>query len=320
MTYPLTSESEYPQPPLIGTVDGIPVTNSLEIARYFGKRHDNLLRDLNNLQLSDSFRDLNYIASHYTPEGQTRRYPMYYITRDGFALLAMACFHETDALPRKEVFISAFNEVEKQLQILSEENDADLPKMPQVNIVNGAVVTTSLAIAEYFGRRHDQILESVRTAQSQTPDFFSHQNFLDANYLDKQGKNRPMYHITKDGFIFLVMGFTGKEAAWIKVAYINAFNQMEAQLRQPTLSPVESEQEDWLRKYVALQEKHIALQEKLSKVTDSQQPPRRRRLTDAVIQEILALYQQGYSQTEIARMVGYSPATISLVVRQRRSH
>ena len=65
MTYPLMSESEFPQPPLIGTVGDIAVTTSLEIARYFGKRHDNVLRDISNLQLSDFFRDLNYQASQY---------------------------------------------------------------------------------------------------------------------------------------------------------------------------------------------------------------------------------------------------------------
>ena len=65
MTYPLVSESEFPQPPLIGTVADVAVTTSLEIARYFGKRHDNVLRDISNLQLSDFFRDLNYQASQY---------------------------------------------------------------------------------------------------------------------------------------------------------------------------------------------------------------------------------------------------------------
>ncbi|EOS1856350.1 Rha family transcriptional regulator, partial [Escherichia coli] len=33
--------------------------------------------------------------------------------------------------------------------------------------------------------------------------------------------------ITRDGFAFLAMGFTGKRAARFKEAYINAFNQME---------------------------------------------------------------------------------------------
>lgn len=40
--------------------------------------------------------------------------------------------------------------------------------------------------------------------------------------------------MTKDGFIFLVMGFTGQKAAAIKEAYINAFNMMALQLMQRT--------------------------------------------------------------------------------------
>ena len=40
----------------------------------------------------------------------------------------------------------------------------------------------------------------------------------------------PCYQITRDGFAFLAMGFTGKRAAQFKEAYINAFNQMEQAL------------------------------------------------------------------------------------------
>lgn len=39
-----------------------------------------------------------------------------------------------------------------------------------------------------------------------------------------------IFRITRDGFVFLAMGFTGKEAAQWKEAYITAFNKMEAQL------------------------------------------------------------------------------------------
>ena len=55
-------------------------------------------------------------------------------------------------------------------------------------------------------------------------------NFEETSYLDQLSRQQPMYHITKDGFIFLTMGFTGQKAAQIKEAYIRAFNQMEAQL------------------------------------------------------------------------------------------
>jgi len=193
MTYPLMSESEFPQPPLIGTVGDIAVTTSLEIARYFGKRHDNVLRDISNLQLSDFFRDLNYQTSQYTPEGQTRSYPMYYVTKDGFSLLAMTCFHDPDALQRKEVFINAFNSVEAWFRASSEEKDAHLPAIPQVSIVNGKVVTSSLAIAEYFGKLHKNILRGIE--QLDCSKEFGLLNFEPSYYLNQDGREQPIYHI-----------------------------------------------------------------------------------------------------------------------------
>jgi len=188
------------------------------------------------------------------------------------------------------------------------------PISPKVEVIDGVVVTTSLAIAEYFGKRHDNIVAAIRDQLAQVPDSFSDLNFQDTHYLDKQGKKRPMYHVTKDGFIFLVMGFTGREAAQIKVAYITAFNQMEAQLR--TQSPsVESDTEH------ALMKKCIALQEKLLEVYEQQLQPKPKRatphrLTNEAIRQIRSLHEQGYSQKDIANLTSYSTATVSFVVRQ----
>lgn len=188
---------------------------------------------------------------------------------------------------------------------------------PKVEVIDGIVVTTSLAIAEYFGKRHDQVLESIRNAQAQVPDLFRNQNFLESKYTPNgQSRSYPMYHVTKDGFIFLVMGFTGKEAAQIKVAYITAFNQMEAQLRQ-TSSPVTINSTE----YLSLLEKHVALQEKMLQAYESQLQPKPKRaaphrLTNEAIRQIRSLHEQGFSQADIARMTSYSTATISFVVRQ----
>jgi hypothetical protein len=41
-----------------------------------------------------------------------------------------------------------------------------------------------------------------------------------------------MYWMTRDGFTLLAMGFTGKEALRFKLAYIDAFNRMEEELRR----------------------------------------------------------------------------------------
>jgi len=84
-------------------------------------------------------------------------------------------------------------------------------------------------VAAYFGKRHANVLQSIDTLEC-SPEF-RQLNFQSAEYLDGQGKPRPSIDMTKDGFVFLVMGFTGRKAAAFKEAYIGRFNEMEAELR-----------------------------------------------------------------------------------------
>ena len=93
-----------------------------------------------------------------------------------------------------------------------------------VFIQNDQIKTDSLKVADVFGKRHGDIIRALKNIDCSTE--FSERNFALAEYFDEQGKPRPMYEMTKDGFIFLAMGFTGVKAAQIKEAYIHAFNQM----------------------------------------------------------------------------------------------
>ncbi|EHB3117795.1 Rha family transcriptional regulator [Campylobacter jejuni] len=54
-----------------------------------------------------------------------------------------------------------------------------------------------------------------------------------------KGRERkyPYYQLTKDGFSLLAMGFTGKKALQFKIAFINAFNEMEKLLQKEIKSP-----------------------------------------------------------------------------------
>ena len=93
-----------------------------------------------------------------------------------------------------------------------------------VMVNHDQVVTTSLKIAEVFEKRHCEVLRSIRNNECSA--VFQERNFAFSFYLRKL----PMYYITRDGFTFLAMGFTGKIAAKFKEAYINAFNEMERKL------------------------------------------------------------------------------------------
>lgn len=100
---------------------------------------------------------------------------------------------------------------------------------PQVTVENGRAVTTSVAVAEYFGKRHDNVIQKIKLLDCSSE--FNALNFKDVTYTDAKGEKRPAYQITKNGFVFLVMGFTGKKTAAFKEAYIAEFDRMENELR-----------------------------------------------------------------------------------------
>lgn len=92
---------------------------------------------------------------------------------------------------------------------------------------NKQAVTTSLRVADVFGKDHKHVLETISNlaAEKSAAKFFA-----EATY-DNRGKQYPMYYMNRDGFTLLAMGFTGKKALQFKIQYIQAFNSMETQIR-----------------------------------------------------------------------------------------
>ncbi|MFZ4537838.1 Rha family transcriptional regulator [Propionivibrio sp.] len=91
-------------------------------------------------------------------------------------------------------------------------------------------VTTSLRVAEIFGKQHKNVLQNIREIMAQVPENFNRLNFQPVEYLDEKGESRPAYELTRDGFTLLAMGFTGSAAMAFKLAFIERFNAMEQQL------------------------------------------------------------------------------------------
>ncbi len=86
---------------------------SLDVAETFGKRHDNVLRDIGSLGCSHKFRLLNFEESFYK-NMQGKKQPMFYMSRDGFTLLVMGYTGEL-AMQFKEAYIRQFNAMEALL-------------------------------------------------------------------------------------------------------------------------------------------------------------------------------------------------------------
>ena len=96
-----------------------------------------------------------------------------------------------------------------------------------VYLKNDEPVCSSLQVAEKFGKRHTHVIERIEKIIENDSTENSAQCFKASIYKDSTGKSNKMYVMNRDGFTFLVMGFTGKKANEWKWQYIKAFNQME---------------------------------------------------------------------------------------------
>lgn len=92
---------------------------------------------------------------------------------------------------------------------------------------NGKAFTTSQQVANAFGKQHHHVMQKLDSLECS--DGFLTSNFSRVNF-NHRGNTYEACEMTKDGFMFLVMGFTGKKAAEIKEGYIAAFNWMAESL------------------------------------------------------------------------------------------
>ena len=104
-----------------------------------------------------------------------------------------------------------------------------------VIVKDNQVITTSLKVAEIFGKRHCDVLRAITNIYKNLPEehkrnfAFMSQNLKVGNGAIRQNS---LYTMNRDGFTLLAMGFTGTKALQFKLAYITAFNQMEAKLKK----------------------------------------------------------------------------------------
>lgn len=101
-----------------------------------------------------------------------------------------------------------------------------------LTMVNGEVTTTTLQVAEVFGKEHKNVLSVINeylAVGNQAAKLFTECSY------ENRGKQYPMYTMNRDGWSLLVMGFTGSMALQWKLKYIAAFNAMEKELSTPKL-------------------------------------------------------------------------------------
>jgi len=175
----------------------------------------------------------------------------------------------------------------------------------------GKDVTTSLIIAEVFEKDHDKVCRDIKNLECSME--FRTANFGDSSYKSLQNKDLLMYEINKDGFSFLVMGYTGVRAAEFKEKFINEFNKREALLKN----------DDYIisRAMSVLSDRAKALEQQI------QQKDERLQLQEHVIKEAApkveyyekVLQAEGLILTNvIAKEMGMSAITLNRILNKER--
>lgn len=105
---------------------------------------------------------------------------------------------------------------------------------PAITICNGLATVLTTNVAGVFQKAHKDVLEAVETIIQRTPED-RRGNFIPVELerpsnLGKGIVKYKAYALTKAGFTFLAMGFTGEKADKFKWAYIDEFDRMEKAL------------------------------------------------------------------------------------------
>lgn len=110
-------------------------------------------------------------------------------------------------------------------------------RQPVVQIVDGEALADSRDVAAFFEKNHRDVLRVIRELHCSAD--FHRRNFTPFKIKDLTGESTSHVMMTKDGFTFLAMGFTGVKAAAFKERYIAQFNAMGSELRsRPAIDPM----------------------------------------------------------------------------------
>jgi Rha family phage regulatory protein len=176
---------------------------------------------------------------------------------------------------------------------------------------NGNDVTTSLIVAQVFGKEHNKVVRDIENLSCSSN--FNAANFGVIEYTDSRGRIQKAYEMTKDGFSFLVMGYTGAKAGEFKERFINEFNKRELMLKDDDYILMRSQQ--ILQKRVGMAEQKVRALEEKNALQDAQlrQAAPKVKYVDEVLQSV-----NTYTSTQIAKEIGMDAAKFHKALKERK--
>ena len=177
----------------------------------------------------------------------------------------------------------------------------------------GNDVTTSLIVAQVFGKEHNKVCRDIDNLSCSKE--FRIANFgvmfITRDLPNRGSRQERYYEMTKDGFSFLVMGYTGEKAGQFKEKFINEFNKREALLK--------SEDYILLRSQEILNQRVKMIEAKVSELTEQNKLQELQLKESAPKVEYFdkALSSVGtYTATQIAKEFGWGAETLNRKLKE----
>lgn len=126
-------------------------------------------------------------------------------------------------------------------------------------------MVTSRQLAENFGKAHGDVLESIRNLTKEISIVNLTDYFIEDVYINERGREYPQYLLTKDEFNLYMFNIQGYIE--YKIAYIQAFNRMEAELISIKDSYLISNPIERAKAWIKEQEQTMLLQQKVHALT-----------------------------------------------------
>lgn len=174
----------------------------------------------------------------------------------------------------------------------------------------GRDVTTSLIVAEVFGKEHSKVCRDIENLSCSKT--FNAANFGVIEYTDSRGRIQKAYQMTKDGFSFLVMGYTGEKAGQFKEMFINEFNKREMMLKSDDYILARSQ--EILHNRLQLAEQQLAqANERIALLTNevNQSAPKVKSYDEYISSE------GTFTTTQIAKEYGWGAKTLNNKLKER---
>lgn len=104
---------------------------------------------------------------------------------------------------------------------------------PVLQLVEGVPTTTSRYVAQYFGRHHRDVMRTIRTLIDTDESCLRNFAQVERAIQNHNGGavDYPEYTMGEEGFMLLAMGFTGRKALALKLAFLAEFRRMRTELQ-----------------------------------------------------------------------------------------